>query len=256
MLFHYYKITNKINKKVYIGITEKECVIRWKQHISLLEKNKHTNYNLQLDWNMYGKNNFIFEEIESIDYNSPEEGYFHEYQLIQECAEEKYNILLGGNLNPMYTPEVKEKMVKTKQSQVPCIYQLEEIEENVFKIVNKFNSQKEASRLTNADQGNIQHAIVKHTKGCGYYWITEDQLNTFKTDWVPSRTKITPCAQLNENEEIIKVHYNRSIFEKEYGWTSGCIKGAINRNGKTHGIKFINISIDDYYKIKPITLIF
>ena len=46
-----------------VGITEKECVIRWKQHISLLEKNKHTNYNLQLDWNMYGKNNFVFEEM-------------------------------------------------------------------------------------------------------------------------------------------------------------------------------------------------
>ena len=40
------------------------------------------------------------------------------------------------------------------------------------------------------------------------------------------------------------------------GWTTGIIKGAIARNGKAHGIKFINLTEDEYYKIKPITLIF
>lgn len=256
MLFSYYRITNKINNKVYIGITEKTPEERWKQHQKALVKNKHPNWKLQEDWNSFSKDNFIFEVIEVLDCETIEIGYQKEYELIQEYNGEKYNILVGGQLNPMYTPEVKEKMTRTKQSQVPNIYQLKEIEENIFKVVGIFNSQKEASRQTEADQGNIQHALSKRTKGCGYYWVNEMSKEDFESSWRPSRTKITPCAELNEDGEIIKAHHNRSIFEKEYGWTSGCIKGAINRNGKTHNKKFINITEEEYYKIRPITLLF
>jgi len=44
-------------------------------------------------------------------------------------------------------------------------------------------------------------------------------------------------------------------FCKEYGWQKDIIRNAINRNGKAKGIKFIRISEEEYYKIKPITLI-
>ena len=77
----------------------------------------------------------------------------------------------------------------------------------------------------------------------------------FEKNWKPRRTKITPCASLNEQGEIMEVHHNRSIFEKNNGWTTGSIKSAIQRKGKAHGIKFINITEEEYYKLKPITLI-
>lgn len=254
MLFNYYKIINLTNNKTYIGITEKTCEERWKQHISLLDKNKHSNWLLQEDWNKFGKENFQFVKIDTFE-GELEEGYSHEYELIYSFVGEKYNLAPGGQINPMYSQEIKEKMIRTKQEQVPNVYQLEEIEENVFKIVNIYKSQKEAGRESNADQGNIQHAISKHTKGCGYYWITEDMLITFEKEWRPQRTKITPCAELSTDGEIIEVHHNRSIFEKKYGLTAGCIKGAIKRNGRTGGRKFINITEEEYYLIRPITLI-
>lgn len=255
MKFNYYQIINIKNDKKYIGITEKEVSIRFKEHKSLLNKNKHPNYNLQKDWNLFGEENFVFSLIESCDYNSLEEGYEREYYLISN-SENLYNIAPGGQINPMYSKEIKEKMIKTKQDSVPNIYQLEEIEENVFKVINKFNSQKEAQKLTGLSQANISRSIKEKVKGSGYYWIEENQLFNFEKEWKPKRTKFKPTAQLNENEEIIKVHHNQSTFDKEYGWASGCVRQAVAKNWKAHGIKFISIDESEYYKRKPITLIF
>lgn len=255
MVFNYYKIVNKVNQKTYIGITEKSLDTRWSQHKRLLKQGKHPNYKLQAEWIEYGEDKFEFVKIESLECETIDLGYEHEYKLIQDFNGEKYNILIGGKINPMYTPEAKEKMIQTKQNSVPNILQLEEVEENVFKVIGKFNSQKEAGRKTSADQGNIQHALKKHTKGCGYYWIEEMSKEDFEKNWKPRRTKITPCARLNEQGEIIEVHHNRSIFEKNNKWTTGSIKSAIQRKGKAYGIKFINITEEEYYKLRPITLI-
>lgn len=156
----------------------------------------------------------------------------------------------------MYSKEIREKMTITKQSKVPNIYQLKEIEENVFKIIGKFNSQKEAQRETGCSQANIQKSIKNNVKGSGYYWVEEDKLCSFTQEWKPKRIKITPTAELDSKGNIVKVHHNRSLFEKEYNWTTGSIKSAIQRKGKAHGIKFINISEEQYYKIKPVTLLF
>lgn len=95
MKFNYYKIINNTNKKVYIGITEKECKIRWDEHIRLLNKNKHPNWLLQKDWNEFGIDNFSFIQIDSFE-GELEEGYQHEYELIQNYQGEKYNLALGG----------------------------------------------------------------------------------------------------------------------------------------------------------------
>ncbi len=43
---------------------------------------------------------------------------------------------IGGLVNPMYTPEVAEKMTQTKQSQVDNIVQLKKIDLNHFQIIN------------------------------------------------------------------------------------------------------------------------
>ena len=76
----------------------------------------------------------------------------------------------------MYTDSVKEKMITTKQSQVPNIYQLEEIEENVFKVINIYPSQKSIQREVGWNQGNIQKAIKKHHTAYGYFWVSENEI--------------------------------------------------------------------------------
>lgn len=61
-----YKITSKINNKVYIG-ESLDIRRRWEDHIEDLNKNEHHSYKLQEDWNEYGKDNFEFYQISVLD---------------------------------------------------------------------------------------------------------------------------------------------------------------------------------------------
>lgn len=257
MMFYFYKIVNNLNNKQYIGITE-DFFRREKEHFYLLGKNKHPNYKLQEDYNLYKREAFSFELIEALDFENIEKAYEYEEELISSnCSPEKdYNIAKGGLINPMYTKIIKEKMTNTKQSKVPNIYQLKEIQENVFQVVNKFNSQKEAQRITGCSQANISKAIKKHTKGSGFYWIEEGQLKTFEQDWKPTRTKITPTALISLKGEILEVHSNQAIFEKELKLPQGSVRQAIDKGWLAKGKRFKKISLGEYYLLKPITLIY
>ena len=46
----------------------------------------------------------------------------YKYELIQNFKGDKYNLAPGGQINPMYSEAIKEKMIKTKQKEVPNIY--------------------------------------------------------------------------------------------------------------------------------------
>ena len=81
-----YKVTNKVNGKVYIGKTIKSIEKRWKEHLEKSKINKTKFYNAI---NKYNVENFILEKIEECDdlilnereqywiryYNSYENGY-------------------------------------------------------------------------------------------------------------------------------------------------------------------------------------
>ncbi len=59
-----YKIQNKVNGKVYIG-SSKNIEWRWNNHISSLDAHSpKCNRILQIAWDKYGEDNFIFEIVE------------------------------------------------------------------------------------------------------------------------------------------------------------------------------------------------
>lgn len=58
-----YKITNIVNKKVYIG-KSKNIKVRIANHLSKLRNNNHYNTYLQNSFNKYGEDNFYVEVIE------------------------------------------------------------------------------------------------------------------------------------------------------------------------------------------------
>lgn len=80
-----YKITNKVNRKLYIGESI-DIEKRWDKHINDLNENTHHSNKLQKDWNIYGKDNFSFQIIEEI--KSLESYYKTKMQLIY--LESKY----------------------------------------------------------------------------------------------------------------------------------------------------------------------
>ena len=256
MIFNYYQITNLINNKVYIGITEKTIEERYEKHKKLLNKNNHPNYYLQPDWNKYGEDNFKLSLIETKEYDNLEDGYYHEYELIQNSTYDLYNIQPGGIVNPIKNPESYKKMVSTKQSQVSNIYALKEISENIFQIEQCYPSQKAAGRAQEKwSQANIQRALKGHYKAYDYFWVEEQDIDTNLVNWKPVRTKMRPTAKLNEIGEIIEVHHNPRTFELLYGYEVGRVSASICHNTKCFGNKYKYISEEEYYKIIPITLI-
>jgi group I intron endonuclease len=85
-----YKITNKINGKVYVGRTTRAFVDRWKEHKEQLNNDTHANTQLQRDWSKYGADNFSFFVTEEI--SDLKEIPLAEYRYISMVAEDNcYN---------------------------------------------------------------------------------------------------------------------------------------------------------------------
>lgn len=83
-----YKITNKINKKWYIGKTDRTLEIRWREHLSDFKNKFNLNRKLHLSMRKYGVENFTIEEVKRV------------FQ--DEWKEEEINMILslGGYENP------------------------------------------------------------------------------------------------------------------------------------------------------------
>ena len=97
-----YKITNDINKKVYVGKTNSSLETRFKQHLIDARKTISKNRPLYNAINKYGAEHFIIELIEECDSQIENEreqywiGYYKGY-------EEGYNATLGGEGRCLYS---------------------------------------------------------------------------------------------------------------------------------------------------------
>ena len=195
MKFYYYKIENKINKKFYIGITTKPND-RKHQHFHQLEKGVHNNYKMQKDYNDYGAEAFSFEIIDELE-GTKEEGYEHEHQLIQSSrATESYNICEGGLINPVYSPQVIEKLKKTHQEKYDNIFQYS-FDGHHFHLIKVHNGIRDACRNTNSDFRGIQNAIKKAQKHHDFYWVKENE----KKEWLERFLKRYTCCVAKVNEK-------------------------------------------------------
>jgi len=75
-----YKITNKLNDRIYIGST-KGFKPRWQAHASALRKERHPNKFLQRDFNKCGTDAFVFDIVEGTE-GTKEERLLKEDQYI------------------------------------------------------------------------------------------------------------------------------------------------------------------------------
>lgn len=110
-----YKITNKINGKVYIGQTI-NYKKRSKAHFSNLFSNKHHNRYLQNAFNKYGRNAFeieILEKCKEEDLDRLELKYIAEYNATNEVF--GYNLVEGGQKYRFFTDDVKKRMSESNK---------------------------------------------------------------------------------------------------------------------------------------------
>lgn len=111
-----YIIYNLIKGNFYIG-SAINLNKRKNLHFSDLNLNKHTNIKLQNSYNKYGRNNFIFEAIETVqseDLLAFEQLYLNIFFNTKEC----YNLLptAGSQLGYKHSVSSKKKMSETRIS--------------------------------------------------------------------------------------------------------------------------------------------
>jgi group I intron endonuclease len=107
-----YKITNKINQKVYIGQTIYPLWKRWSGHCSPQSKCTYISHAIQ----KYGKENFTVEEVDKAssrkELNEKEEYWINFYD--SRNQEKGYNLLGGGNART-HSDISKKKMSESRK---------------------------------------------------------------------------------------------------------------------------------------------
>ena len=108
-----YKITNKINGKVYIGKTKGALQHRWYHHLyGALSGKLHTKLSRAI--RKYGAKYFVIEELEhTSSLNKREQFYIRKFNSI----EHGYNLKIGGEGGPHHA-ETKKKISKANRKRI------------------------------------------------------------------------------------------------------------------------------------------
>lgn len=126
-----YKITNKINGKVYIGLTTQTLEYRWGRHLTE-GRNINNNKHLYKSMRKYGENNFIIEQIDETDdfvkLGELERYYIKMYDSTN--IEKGYNLTAGGEKN-QYDGNSQSKLtvedvIKIRTAYSECKYRVKD----------------------------------------------------------------------------------------------------------------------------------
>lgn len=150
-----YKITNKINGKMYIGYTTRTLDQRWKQHINCAfnpdTKDDSYNHYFKRAIRRYGVNNFVIEPIEfnsSKTWLQEREKYWIQYYntFVGTSNSNGYNMTTGGDGgNGQYQP----------------VYEIDIIS---GKIINQFSSETTAAQYFHVTVTRISQIVNLENK--------------------------------------------------------------------------------------------
>lgn len=252
MKFYYYKITNIKNGSFYIGITT-NLEQRKHKHLYMLSTHRHPNYKIQRDYDEYGEDSFIFEQIDELD-TTKEKAYQHEYNLIQKYhATESYNISEGGLINPVYCPQVIERLKETHQAKYPDILQYK-LEDNNFVLVNRYNGLRDAARSKEHDFRAIQKNIKNTQAHHGFYWVEAGK----EEEWLEKFLARHTCCVAKVNEETNEIEDTALTireFAEKYNTTYNRIYASIIQNNRCEKkYKFIRITAKQFAEINNLSL--
>lgn len=190
-----YKITNNINKKVYIGQTN-NINRRFREHKNcggIEEQNKLLYYAI----NKYGIENFSFDIIEGPieDYNEREKYWIKYYNsYIEEENSWGYNMTAGGEEPPHPTGEKHHYAMHNLQDIEKIIYLLKNTKLSVLEIAKTFNYSRSAIE-------RINNGIIWHNDDLEY----------------PIRKEINKNFKIERANLIKNDLLNSNLTQKEIG---------------------------------------
>jgi group I intron endonuclease len=209
-----YKVTNKKNGKIYIGITNQGASTnRWYKHCS--DSNTGSNFPLHNAIRKYGKDNFqidIVELIENEDYDYLKEREIFWIKEFDSYNREKgYNLTLGGDgtFGRFHSEETKDKIRKRAIGRHPSLEQRKKMSESQLNrtysekelkirsengirtrkkvlqysydgvFIREYDSISEAAKEVNTDRRNISSCLnsknINHIRSAGYIWKYKDK---------------------------------------------------------------------------------
>ena len=177
-----YKITNIINKKMYIGkTTHINPRRRWSEHQAEAKNSNHNHRALYKAINKYGAENFVFEIIEET--NNPEEREMY-YIQFYDTFHNGYNETLGGE--------------GTKYLELP--------EQEICKMYLQYHSMRKVASSFGHDELTIKKILYKNN------------IPILNAAEVSKHTKSKAVAKIDtKTGEIIKIYPSVASAEQDNG---------------------------------------
>lgn len=209
-----YSIRNVVNDKVYIGAT-RQIKKRFVDHKRKLKKRVHENRRIQLEYNLYGENSFVYEIIETI---CGDRKYLHEKEQFYYDLYNSYNYQYGynigcvalnhvsiGEMNGMYG-NLGEKAPTSKP-----VIQLSLDGE----FIERYEGTRDVERKTGFDHSHISSCCLgKKSKAKNYIWMHEEDYNEENVKRRVEQSNNTMCkkpyrvVQLTLDGKFVKQYEN------------------------------------------------
>lgn len=157
-----YKITNTTNGKFYIG-SSIHITKRWWEHKKWLRLKKHDNPHMQNAWVLHGENNFKFEILFDMPFDSREKILSKEQEIINEYYD---------NGNRCYNLSKNTDKPDCEKNKIPIL----QIDKDTRKVIREWPSASDVERELGIGAGCIYNACKGRliTFG-GYRWIYADK---------------------------------------------------------------------------------
>lgn len=252
-----YKITNRVNGKVYIGQSN-NCNRRFHEHI----KGSNSTSLIHLAIKKYGVQNFDLDIIEKDieNYDEQEKFWIKYYRANQR--EFGYNILDGGQNPPILLGE-NNALAKISNKDFYDIEQL--IQENILTfadIAKKYN-------LTEGYISKINRGLVRRNKNLKYplrksnnYSLDEDKINLIIHDLMYTHLPTEHIAKKHKIDSLTifrinkgdKYKYNNISYpiREDYSKISNWMLDYIIKDIKENKLKFSEI--ENKYKLSKSTI--
>lgn len=185
-----YKITNKINGKLYIGQSV-EIESRWTRHKRELNGFKHKNKHLERAWHKYGKENFTHEIIEICDREVLDErekfwiAYFN-----SNDYKYGYNQDTGGRLGKKVNKDTalnmaSNRVYKTGVDNPNSILNEEQVIDIKYSLIEGVEVQ------TIADKYGVENHVIYSIRKLDTYYRVAEEINEVITEMYYKDTRHT-----------------------------------------------------------------